>query len=66
MTFLNKFSFTFLSFCFALSISAQTDSIDFSIPAEYTVGNIAITGNDQTDAGIIKVLSGISSGEKSG
>jgi outer membrane protein insertion porin family len=64
MTFLNKFSFILILFCFALNISSQTDSIDFSIPTEYTVGNISITGNDQTDAGIIKVLSGISNGEK--
>jgi outer membrane protein insertion porin family len=64
MTFLNKFYFVLFLSLFAFSINAQVDSLDIANPTEYTVGNIIITGNEQSDPGIIKVLSGLSSGEK--
>ncbi len=64
MTFLNKFFSLLFLFCISILAKAQTDTIDLNFPTEYTIGNITITGNEQTDAGIIRVLAGISSGEK--
>jgi outer membrane protein insertion porin family len=64
MNWSSRIYFLLSVFVFFTHTQAQTDSIPMNTPTEYTVGNIVITGNDQTDPGIIRVLSGISSGEK--
>lgn len=62
-----KIKFSYILFILLVTnfaAKSQSDSINYEVPKEFTVGGIEITGADFTDRSVIKLLTGLNVGDK--